>query len=183
VPLAATPQQCLVYLGKALKAKRAQSEQFCVFAFDCMDRDVNSLWPEPAEIDRDELPFGESGPSDARWTAAFYNDVRPSHTEKSVLDVASHWASVYEGTYGRPTSLFIYSFLVPCLRDGKHGHCADNVFAYALWAKRHYGLQELYVGWSNEDRDTDLAAAIKTSLADLYDEGICVWLGQVSIAQ
>jgi hypothetical protein len=181
LPLGDTDADCLVHLGRSLKNLRVNSgEQFCVFAFDC--REHNAL--EPNDARRDELPFTSTDfySQVSNWNAAFYNDVAPSHTEKAILDDFGNWISAYSSTYGNPRALYIYSFLIPCMRDGDHGHCADNVFAFALWAKEHYGIEKVCIGWSNSDRDPDMAHAISNLLADLDDEGFDISLHKVSIA-
>lgn len=178
MPFAANDEACLTKLGRQLKHLRNPGEQFCVFAFDLMEHDA--LAPSPGDIDRDQLPFdGEASPP--IWNAAFYADVAPSHTERALLNVFGQWISDYEGTFEHPNSLYIYSFLIPCLRDGDHGNCADNIFEFIIWAKRHFGLKKVRIAWSNDDRDHDIAYAIKVLLADLDDEGIDVSIYRVSI--
>jgi len=183
MPLAATDEDCIVFLGRSLKSLRQNGgEQFCVFAFDFMEFD--NLEPDPQSQRKDDLPFGSLHfySQVSNWNAAFYNDVAPSHTEKAIIDDFANWVSAYSGTYGAPNALYIYSFLIPCLRDGQHGHCADNIFALVLWAKTHFGIRKVCVGWSNDDRDRDMATAIRHLIADLDDEGIDISLHRVSIA-
>ena len=184
--LAPTVKECLIELGRTLKGVRDghRGEQFCVFAFDCMDEEW--AWtPKPVGMTRDEFPM-ESRDDDAmNWNAAFYDDVAPSHTEKALFDDLGNWVSTYQSTYGDPTSLFIYSLLIPCLRDGKHGNCADNIVAWTEWLMEHYKVRNVHIGWSNEDRDPDIASAIKHMLADLGpDSGqdVNITMQKVSIA-
>ncbi len=179
--LGTTPEECIIALGRALKGERERGEQFCVFAFDCMEDDM-TLDPPPGDYTRDTLPM-TSWDTPPRWNAAFYKVVGPDHTEKAILDDFGQWISDYSGTYGNPKALYVYSFLIPCLRDGDHGHCSDNIAATILGASDHYELKEVHIGWSNSDRDLDMASAIKVMIADLDDDGIDITLHSgVSIA-
>lgn len=183
MPLGTNDADCLLTLGRSLKGLRQNTgEQFCVFAFDCMEHDA--LEPAPEDQRRDDLPFGALHyyTQVSNWNAAFYKAVAPAHTEKAILDDFGNWISAYASTYGNPRALYIYSLLIPCLRDGDHGHCADNVAAWAIWAKRHFGIEKICIGWSNDDRDLDMAAAIRTMLADMDDDGVDISLHKLSIA-
>jgi len=172
---------CLTKLGKSLKkAKRAMGEQFCVFAFDCIQH--KALEPKPSEIDKEYLPLSNDHPHN--WDAAFYSATAPAHTEKAILESYDQWISDYESFYGKPSTLYIYSFLIPCLRDGDHGHCSDGIVEAIKSSHERYGLSKVCIGWSNEDRDRDTAIAITHMLADLQEEigiSICIY-PRISIA-
>lgn len=183
-------QERLVRLGKALKHKRRRSEQFAVFAFDLHLHD--SLLPDPAGVPRECLPLlgttdyvsHDAGPSN--WNAAFYNDVKPSHTEKALLGVMGQWLGNYLTYFvgRRPgeqldTTLYIYSFLIPCMRDCGNGMCADNLVAFSIWFQHNFGRDyrlTLRIGWGNDDRSVEDAMATKHQFADVIDDGIDVEL-------
>jgi hypothetical protein len=178
MPFCNGDNDCLSKLGKALKDKRSPGEQFCVFAFDCAEH--GELEPAPSSVGKDDLPLSQAPHN---WDGAFYSAVGPAHTEQAVLQGYGQWISDYEGFYGRPTTLYIYSFLIPCLRDGHHGHCSDGIIEVMNWSKEKFGLSKVRIGWSNNDRDADMAHAIKHMMADMEDDGINIEIyPQISIA-
>lgn len=181
MPLGNTPQAVLRRLGVELKNKAGQGEQFCVFAFDCMDFDA--LSPNPEDIHRADIPFTDFS-EENNWNAAFYGAVRPAHTEASILKHMGSWLSAYSDKYGNPRALYIYSRLIPCLRDGcANGHCADMLADFMRWTKRNDADMKFYIGWGNDDRDPDMARAIRDLLADLEDDGLVINLyPRISIA-
>jgi hypothetical protein len=169
----------IAQLGKDVKRHRENSgEQFCVFAFDL---DVLRRLEPPASSRTREDCLSLEEP--CNWLAAFFELTEgQTHTERAVLEKFEQWYSDYTGTYGAPERLYIYSFLIPCLRDGHYGHCADAIAAQLLaLGKRGVNLT-VHIGWSNNDRDLDMAAAINTGILDLDDDRIDVSTCRVSIA-
>lgn len=171
MPFGNTHLQCLQNLGKALKHLRNPGEQFCVFAFDL--RQHACLSPAPDSIAKSDLPLDPNEYPDANWTAAFWTETAPRHTEIAILeDTFWHWLDFYAGRYGAPRELYIYSALIPCFRDGGYGMCSWHIQQMMLRTKQmglNLGLQ---VGWSNDDVDAEAAHATKHGMADLEDDGI-----------
>lgn len=181
MPYADNTVNMLARLGKELKTLRLKSEQFCVFAFDLHDFD--NLQPiGAASVNRESLPFlygGNSYPDEGvpNWNAAFYQEVAPAHTEKAILESLLQWMSDYEGTYGAADTLYIYSFLIPCFRDCGNGLCSENIAALILFIHQKINPNlKFRIGWSNDDRDSDMAVAIKAGLTDLDDDGVDIEL-------
>jgi hypothetical protein len=170
----------IAQLGRDVKIRRANSgEQFCAFAFD-LDHWLQ-LTPPVSERNRDECLTTDGG-EPPKWLAAFFALTDPMHTEQALLDKFEQWYSDYQGMYGRPGTLYIYSFLIPCLRDGRRGHCADAIASLLLTLKQQRGIElKVRMGWSNNDVDSDMAGAIRTGFADLEDDQLDVHIYQVSI--
>ena len=166
----------LAQLGRDVRHYRNGSEQFCAFAFD-LDQ-LRRL--EPAVTSRYDKE--DCLTTDGTWLASFWSTSKPQHTERAVLAVFDQWYSDYQSTYGAPNTLYIYSFLIPCLRDGGHGHCSDAIASQLLTLKKRGIDLTVYMGWSNDDRDLDMAQAIKTSVMDLEDDLLDVHIRKVSIA-
>jgi hypothetical protein len=161
-----SPSNNLTELGRAAKVFRDGAEQFCVFAFDLEDH--LKIFPAPSA--RTKKSCMNIGQDPTNWLAAFWQMSQPQHTERRVLDKFHNWYSRYESSYGTPTSLYIYSFLIPCLRDGSNGHCSDAI-AGMLEQYRELGKpMDVYIGWGNDDTDAEMAHATKNALADLNDD-------------
>ena len=165
-------------LGKAFKKGREGSEQFCVFSFDS---DAH-FFPEIGGWSKDDLRENlgkydiDEEVRDQTWQAAYFNETGPRHTEKAILDIFDDWLSAYESTYGFPSKIYIYSFLIPCRRDGANGMCLDAIMGkleqldelleqMSSDAGVDYHI-DVYIGWSNGDFDVDARDATVDELLD-----------------
>ncbi|WKB55674.1 hypothetical protein [Eleftheria terrae] len=173
MPYNTDPRNNLTLLGREAKLYRTGAEQFCVFAMDLEDH--KALIPAVVSRPKEKCvrvggEHSDKQPQVANWLASYWTMSQPRHTEQQVLAKFDKWYSRYASTYGEPSTLYIYSFLIPCQRDGSNGHCADAI-ADMLRGYQALGKNmRVYVGWSNDDVDTDMAHATKHALADLEDD-------------
>jgi len=165
-------------LGKAFKKGRERSEQFCVFSFD-----TESIFePDVEGWSKDDLR-GNLGNYDIdeevreqTWQAAYFNETGPQHTEKAILAIFDDWLSAYSSNHGFPSKIYIYSFLIPCRRDGPNGMCLDAIMGKLEKLDDLLGLMskdagadikiDVYIGWSNGDFDVDARDATVDELFD-----------------
>lgn len=185
MPFNNDPKNNLNTLGREAKRYRQGAEQFCAFAFDLEKWKI--LIPDVNARTKDKcLRIGgtlKSQHETANWLASYWTMSQPKHTERLVLDKFDKWYSRYASVYGEPRTLYIYSFLIPCQRDGSNGHCADAI-ADMLKTYHLYGKNmRVYIGWGNDDVDSDMAHATKHAIADLEDDGINVEIYKSSIAK
>jgi hypothetical protein len=186
MPYTDDPANNIQQLGREVKFYRKGAEQFCAFAFDLEAH--KKLFPPTMTRDKEKcLKIGGAkagkGQEIANWLASFWTMSAPMHTERKVLEKFDNWFFRYASVYGEPSTLYIYSFLIPCQRDGSNGHCADAINAMLTQYKLFGYNMRLHVGWSNDDVDVDMAHATKNAIADLEDDEITVKIHRTSIAK
>ncbi|HLY78765.1 MAG TPA: hypothetical protein VKQ70_05290 [Caulobacteraceae bacterium] len=185
MPYTDDPGANIQQLGRDVKFYRKGAEQFCAFAFDLESH--KKLFPPTISREKEKcLKIGGksgNGREVANWLASFWTMSAPMHTERKVLEKFDTWFFRYQSVYGTPSNLYIYSFLIPCQRDGSNGHCSDAINGMLTQYKEMGFNLALHVGWSNDDVDVDMAHATKNAIADLEDDDIKVKIYRTSIAK
>lgn len=169
----------LASLAKWGSYGRAGNGQFCVMGFNTLEN--GSEYPSAADCEsshslqdlmKNAIEYGnwysETDSTPYTWIAAYYDRNIGTHTEQVLLDVFDQWCSAYSHIYDPPTTLYIYSFLIPCQRDAQYGMCAESL-ANLIRNCRKYGIQNVYIGWGNGDRNLDDRAVTQDTFADLDD--------------
>lgn len=87
------------------------------------------------------------------------------HTERRVMANIEQWISDYSDVYGSPKVLYVYSANIPCLRDGELGMCTDALIELGRAVKK-YGVEDIYVGWSNNWVDLGVTVASLDAFRD-----------------
>lgn len=78
-----------------------------------------------------------------------YNDADLRHTERVLIDEFANLVHWYANLGRAVQTVFLYTYLIPCDRDGDHGHCAQTLSDFILYGPGRY--YRWVIGWGNRN--------------------------------